>query len=401
MQISHFMLNLHMIKRRLESQITEALERSPSVALLGPRQVGKTTIALNISETTPSVYLDLENRRDLQKVQDIEAFHVENSDKLIVLDEVQRLPEIFAPLRGIIDQERRKGNRSGQFLFLGSASIDLLQQSSESLAGRIAYMELHPIDATEYADNNLDKLNSLWVRGGFPESLLSASDQNSLEWRHDFIKTYLERDIPQLGPRIPAETLERFWTMLAHNQGSVLNASQFARNLDVSSTTIGRYLDLMADLLLVRRLKPWTTNVGKRLVKSPKIYVRDSGIAHALLNISDYNSLLGHPVVGGSWEGFVIENIMSVAPSRVQPYYYGTPGGAEIDLVVEFPGGAKWAIEIKRSSAPSVSKGFYSGCEDIKPDKRFVVYSGLESFPMGEGITAISLPNLMRELLKQ
>ena len=395
------MLNLHMIKRRLESCIIEALGRTPSVALLGPRQVGKTTIALNISETTPSVYLDLENRRDLQKVQDIEAFHVENSDKLIVLDEVQRLPEIFAPLRGIIDQERRKGNRAGQFLFLGSASIDLLQQSSESLAGRIAYMELHPIDATEYADNSLDKLNSLWVRGGFPESLLSASDQNSLDWRHDFIRTYLERDIPQLGPRIPAETLERFWTMLAHNQGSVLNASNLARNLDVSSTTIGRYLDLMTDLLLVRRLKPWTTNVGKRLVKSPKIYVRDSGITHALLNIPDYNSLLGHPVVGGSWEGFVIENIMAVAPFRVQPYYYGTPGGAEIDLILEFPGGAKWAIEIKRSSAPSVSKGFYSGCEDIKPDKRFVVYSGLENFPMGNDITAISLPNLMKELLKQ
>ena len=395
------MLDLHMIKRRLETQIIEALERSPSVALLGPRQVGKTTIALNISETTPSVYLDLENRRDLQKVQDIEAFHVENSDKLIVLDEVQRLPEIFASLRGIIDQERRKGNKVGQFLFLGSASIDLLQQSSESLAGRIAYMELHPIDATEYADNSLDKLNSLWVRGGFPESLLSASDQDSLDWRYDFIKTYLERDIPQLGPRIPAETLERFWTMLAHNQGSVLNASHLARNLDVSGTTIGRYLDLMTDLLLVRRLKPWTVNVGKRLVKSPKIYVRDSGITHALLNIADYNSLLGHPVVGGSWEGFVVENIMAVAPPRVQSYYYGTPRGAEIDLVLEFPGGAKWAIEIKRNSAPSISKGFYSGCEDIKPDRRFVVYSGLESFSIGEGITAMSLPNLMQELLKQ
>ena len=390
-----------MIKRRLEAQIIEALERSPSVALLGPRQVGKTTIALNISETMPSVYLDLENRRDLQKVQDIEAFHGENSDKLIVLDEVQRLPEIFAPLRGIIDKERRKGNKAGQFLFLGSASIDLLQQSSESLAGRFAYMELHPIDATEYADNSLDKLNSLWVRGGFPESLLSASDQISLDWRHDFIKTYLERDIPQLGPRIPAETLERFWTMLAHNQGSVLNASHLARNLDVSSTTIARYLDLMTDLLLVRRLKSWTSNVGKRLVKSPKIYVRDSGITHALLNIPDYNSLLGHPVVGGSWEGFVIENIMSVVPSRVQPYYYGTPGGAEIDLVLEFPGGAKWAIEIKRSSSPSVSKGFYSACEEVKPTKSFVVYSGLESFSMGEGITAISLQNLMQELLRQ
>jgi uncharacterized protein len=395
------MLDLHMIQRRLEAQIKEALKRSPSVALMGPRQVGKTTIALNISETTPSVYLDLESRTDLQKVQDIEAFHRENSDKLIVLDEVQRLPEIFAPLRGIIDKERRKGNTAGQFLFLGSASIDLLQQSSESLAGRIAYLELHPIDALEYTDNNLDKLNSLWVRGGFPESLLSDSDQNSLNWRHDFIKTYLERDIPQLGPRIPAQTLERFWTMLAHNQGTVLNAAHLARNLDVSGVTIGRYLDLMTDLLLVRRLKPWTVNVGKRLIKSPKIYVRDSGIAHALLNIPDYNNLLGHPVVGGSWEGFVIENIMAVTPSRVQPYYYGTPRGAEIDLVLEFPGGTKWAIEIKRNSVPSLSKGFYAGCEDIKPDKRFVVYSGSDSFPMGEGITAISLPNLMQELLKQ
>jgi predicted AAA+ superfamily ATPase len=341
----------------------------------------------------------LENRRDLQKVQDIEAFHGENRDKLIVLDEVQRLPEIFASLRGVIDQERRKGNREGLFLFLGSASIDLLQQSSESLAGRIAYMELHPIDAIEYAGDSIDKLNSLWVRGGFPESLLSTSDQNSLDWRLDFIKTYLERDIPQLGPRIPAETLERFWTMLAHNQGSLLNASQLARNLDVSSVTVGRYLDLMTDLLLVRRLKPWTANVGKRLVKSPKIYVRDSGITHALLNIPDYNSLLGHPVVGGSWEGFVIENVLSVAPSRVQPYYYGTPGGAEIDLVLEFPGGTKWAIEIKRSSAPSVSKGFYSGCEDIEPHRRLVVYSGQDSFSIGDGITAISLPALMQELL--
>ncbi len=260
----HFMLDLHMIQRRLESQVQEALERSPSVALMGPRQVGKTTIALNISQTIPSVYLDLENRTDLQKVQDIEAFHKENSNKLIILDEVQRLPEIFTSLRGIIDKERRKGNKAGQFLFLGSASIDLLQQSSESLAGRIAYLELHPVDSLEYANNSFEKLNSLWVRGGFPESLLSGSDQNSLDWRQDFIKTYLERDIPQLGPRIPAETLERFWTMLAHNQGSVLNAAHLARSLDVSGVTIGRYLDLMTDLLLVRRMKPWTNNIGKR-----------------------------------------------------------------------------------------------------------------------------------------
>lgn len=388
-----------MITRRLETKIREALHRSPSVALIGPRQVGKTTIALNISETAPSVYLDLENRLDLEKIRDIAAFHENNRGKLIILDEVQRLPQVFAPLRGIIDKERRKGNKFGEFLFLGPASIDLLQQSSESLAGRIAYIELYPVDVLEYAADSIENINKLWLRGGFPESLLASSEPYSLDWRQDFIKTYLERDIPQLGPHIPAETLERFWTMLAHNQGAVLNASQLARNLEVSSVTVGRYLDLMVDLLLVRRLQPWTFNIGKRLVRSPKVYIRDSGIAHALLNIDTYNNLLGHPVVGGSWEGFVIENILAVVPSRVQPFYYGTPGGAEIDLILEFSSTEKWAIEIKRSSSPSLSKGFHIACTDVKPQRRFVVYSGKDRFTMSENITAISLSDLMREIL--
>jgi predicted AAA+ superfamily ATPase len=389
------------IKRRLKHTIEESLKRSPSVALTGPRQVGKTTIALNISDTTPSVYLDLESRIDLEKVKDINAFHDDNNAKLIILDEVQRLPEVFSQLRGIIDQERRKGNKAGQFLFLGSASIDLLKQSSESLAGRIAYIELHPIDVSEYAGLSIESMNILWIRGGFPESLLAASDQNSLDWRRDFIRTYLERDIPQFGPRIPAETLERFWTMLAHNQGSVLNAAHLARNLEVSGVTIGRYLDLMVDLLLVRRLKPWTFNIGKRLVRSPKVYIRDSGITHALLNIANYTDLLGHPVVGGSWEGFIIENIMSVAPLNVQPFYYGTPAGAEIDLILEFSPTEKWAIEIKRNTAPSVSKGFYIACADIQPQRRYVVYSGKDRFPLAQGVMAISLFELMQEILQR
>lgn len=388
-----------MIKRRLEKTVQQALQRSPSAALMGPRQIGKTTIALNIAETTPSVYLDLESNLDLEKVRDIESFHAANRDKLIILDEVQRLPEVFAPLRGIIDRERRKGNKTGQFLFLGSASMDLLQQSSESLAGRIAYIELYPVDVLEYAGRDQERINTLWLRGGFPESLLAGTEQDSLSWRHNFIKTYLERDIPQLGPRIPAETLERFWTMLAHSQGATLNAAQLARNLEVSGMTVGRYLDLMVDLLLVRRLKPWTFNIGKRLTRSPKVYVRDSGLVHALLNISGYNDLLGHPVVGGSWEGFVIENIMSVISSRVQPFYYRTPGGAEIDLVLEFSGKVKWAIEIKRSAAPSLSKGFHIACDDIKADKCFVVYSGKDRFSMGENVIAISLPELMQEII--
>jgi len=389
------------IKRRLEHLIEEILKRSPSVALMGPRQVGKTTIALNISDSTPSIYLDLESRIDLEKVRDINAFHDANRTKLIILDEVQRLPEVFTQLRGIIDQERRKGNKAGQFLFLGSASIDLLKQSSESLAGRITYIELHPIDVSEYAGESIERMNILWIRGGFPESLLAASDQQSLDWRRDFIRTYLERDIPQLGPRIPAETLERFWTMLAHIQGSVLNAAHLARNLEISGVTIGRYLDLMVDLLLVRRLKPWTFNIGKRLVRSPKVYIRDSGITHALLNIGNYSELLGHPVVGGSWEGFVIENIMSVTPTNVQPFYYGTPAGAEIDLILEFSPTEKWAIEIKRNNVPSASKGFYIACEDIQPQKRYVVYSGKDRFPLANGVMAIPLFELMQEILQK
>jgi hypothetical protein len=388
-----------MIKRRLEDQIRDRLQNSPSVALMGPRQVGKTTLAFNISEDMPSIYLDLENRTDLQKVQDIEAFHRENSDKLIILDEVQRLPEVFAPIRGLIDAERRNGNKTGHFLFLGSASIELLQQSSESLAGRISYIELFPVDVLEYLEkpSDLDKLNRLWVRGGFPESLLAKDDGNSLRWRRDFIKTYLERDIPQLGPRVPAETLERLWIMLAHAQGTNINASKLAASLEVSNVSVGRYIDLLVDLLLVRKLQPYTANIKKRLVKSPRVYVRDSGITHALLNIGGYNDLLGHPVVGKSWEGFVIENIMSVLPQGAQAFYYRTTGGAEIDLLIEFGNSPRefWAIEIKRSPSANLGRGFHEACEDINPTRRFVVHAEEDSFPMKDDIQAISLFEFM------
>jgi len=389
-----------MIKRRLENQIQDRLQNSPSVALMGPRQVGKTTLAFNISEGIASVYLDLENSTDLQKVQDIKAFHRENSDKLIILDEVQRLPEVFATIRGLIDSERRKGNKTGHFLFLGSAAIELLQQSSESLAGRISYIELFPVDVGEYLSSpgNLDKLNQLWVRGGFPESLLARDDGNSLRWRRDFIKTYLERDVPQLGPRVPAETLERLWIMLAHGQGTNINASKLAASLEVSSVSVGRYIDLLVDLLLVRRLQPYTTNIKKRLVKSPRVYVRDSGITHALLNIGTYNDLLGHPVVGKSWEGFVIENIMSILPQGTQAFYYRTAGGAEIDLLIEFASNPRefWAIEIKRSASANVGRGFFEACEDINPARKFVVNAEGDSFPMRDGIEAIGLFDFMR-----
>lgn len=385
-----------MINRRFKEKITQALDKNPCVALTGARQIGKTTLAIEIAKDIPSVYLDLENRLDVQKVRDIASFYKSNRNKLIVLDEIQRVPEIFSQIRSIIDKERRAGNRTGLFLFLGSASMELLQQSSESLAGRIAYIELYPIDVIEYTSNDPLNLKTLWFRGGFPESLLANSDKDSMDWLYNFIRTYLERDIPLIGPKIPTETLARFWTMLAHNQGATFNAAQFARGLEVSGVTIGRYLDLMVDLLLVRRLKPWTTNIGKRLVKAPKTYVRDSGITHALLNINNYNDLLGHPVVGGSWEGFVIENILSVLPARIKPYYYRTAGGAEIDLVLEFGVNERWAIEIKRNSAPTLSKGFYVACEDIGAKRKFVVYAGEDGFSLGNNVEAIPLIDIMK-----
>ncbi len=388
-----------MIKRNLEFYIKKSLKNSASVALLGPRQVGKTTLALQIAESIPSIYLDLENSLDLIKVKDIAIFFNDNSDKLIILDEVQRLPEIFTQIRGIIDKERRKGNKTGLFFFLGSASIDLLKQSSESLAGRISFHELFSINIPEFTDNELAKRNQLWLRGGFPNSLLSGDDVESLEWRRNFIKTYLERDIPQLGPRIPSETLERFWIMLAHNQGAVFNAAQMARNIEVSGVTIKNYLDLMVDLLLVRKIKPYIFNIGKRLVKAPKVYVRDSGITHALLNIHNYNDLLAHPVVGGSWEGFIIENIMSVAAPNVNAYFYRTADGAEIDLLLEFSITELWAVEIKRNAAPNLSKGFYTACADVKATRKYVVYSGQDTFKIKNDITIISLVDLMKVIV--
>ena len=299
-----------MIPRRIEPLVQDRLDHLPAVALLGPRQAGKTTLAHAIAAKRKSVYLDLESPLDREKLFDPEFYLSGHEDDLVVLDEVQRTPELFATLRGLIDQGRRRGKKSGRFLLLGSASADLLRQS-ETLAGRIAYIELSPFDVLEIPRGSHEQL---WVRGGFPESFLADDDLRSLIWRQDFIRTYLERDIPQFGPRIPAATLHRFWTMLAHAQGGLFNAAHLARGLAVDGKTVARYLDLMVDLMLVRRLQPFQANVGKRLVRSPKVYVRDSGIVHALLNIADRESLLGHPVSGGSWEGFVMENLIEAAP---------------------------------------------------------------------------------------
>jgi len=391
-----------MIRRGIYERLLALLANNPAAVLLGPRQIGKTTLALDLAEELNGVYRDLESSRDLDQIRDIELFHEQYPDRFIILDEVQRAPEIFAPLRGIIDRRRRAGQRTGQFLFLGSASLELLGQTSESLAGRVAYAELAGIDILEIAESGLADYDDshLWLRGGYPDSLMATDDAASMRWRLDIIRSYLERDVPQFGFRVPAETLRRFWTMLAHHQGGLLNAAALAEGLGLSGQSIARYLDILVDLLLVRRLMPWHENVGKRLVKSPKIYVRDSGLLHALLAIETKDDLLGHPIIGASWEGFVIENLIDQSrSSHWQPYFYRTQAGAEIDLILVRGGKPEVAIEIKRASAPKARKGFHIACDDLKIAHRYIAYPGNEAYRQNEGqIWVAPLADLMKVL---
>jgi len=389
-----------MIPRRNLHKVEDALSRQAAVALIGPRQVGKTTLAHEISKSRPSVYLDLESKADRDKLSDPELFLRNHEDKLVILDEIHRAPELFQVLRSLIDQGRRNNLRTGRFLVLGSAAIDLLRQSGESLAGRIEYSHLGSLDILEI-ENNAKSIDSLWLRGGFPDSYLAKNDADSFHSRRSFIRTYLERDVPQFGPRIPAEILERLWTMLAHNQGTLLNASRLAGGLSVSAPTVTTYISLLVDLLLVRRLPPFHSNIGKRLVKSPRTYVRDSGILHALLGINDMNVLSGHPVVGKSWEGFAIESLLAAAPEHTKASFYGTAAGAEVDLVLELGGKhGLWAIEIKLGLTAKPERGFYNSLEDLQPQKSFVVYSGTDSYPLSSGVEAISLHELAEKLAR-
>ena len=387
-----------MIKRDTYQTVIQALKRQAAVALIGPRQVGKTTLALDIAEERDAVYLDLESMVDREKLSNASLFLTHNEDKLVILDEIHRMPEIFQTLRGLIDQGRRKGLKIGRFLILGSASIDLLRQSGETLAGRIEYIDMEPLNVLETGSKNNSDPSKLWVRGGFPDSYLADSDEDSYAYRRNFIRTYLERDVPQFGPRIPAETLERLWVMLAHSQGQCLNASKLAGSLSTSAPTVSNYIDLLTDLLLVRRLQPFHANTKKRLVKAPRVYVRDSGITHALLGLADYNQLSGHPVFGASWEGFVIENLLSVAPPQTKASFYRTSAGAEIDLVLELPGSKIWTVEIKSGLTPKLVKGFHNALEDIQPDRSFVVYSGRDRYPATEETEVIGLSELAEEL---
>ncbi|UUZ72300.1 ATP-binding protein [Polaromonas sp. P1(28)-8] len=389
-----------MISRNIEPILRTRLATVvPAVVLLGPRQVGKTTLARKIAANWPggAVYMDMERPADRRRLDDADAYLRAQNGKLVVIDEIQRAPGLFEVLRGIIDDRRATGERFGHFLLLGSAALELMRQSSETLAGRVAYLEIGPVDILEAGAASLDA-QTLWLRGGFPESLLAQGDGPSLDWRRDFIRSYLERDVPMFAPRMPVQTLGRLWTMLAHQQGGLLNQARLAAGLGVSAPTVTRYTDLMVDLQLVRRLAPWSGNVGKRLVKAPKVYVRDSGIVHALLDLETWNDVLGHPVAGPSYEGFVIENLIQCAGPRWRPYFYRTHDGAEIDLLLERGGQPEIAIEVKRSSAPTLDKGFGMACDDLKVLQRYVVYPGEETYPVRHGAQAIGLAALARQM---
>ena len=392
-----------MYQRQSQQKLIQRLQQFPAVGLLGPRQVGKTTLAFAQKALYPdALYLDLELPSAQRQMDDPEAFLMAHAQQLVILDEVQRMPELFGILRGVIDQRRRMGQASGQFLLLGSATGVLMQQSSESLAGRVAYVELPPLQAPEIFTHqpSVADLNALWVRGGFPMSWLAPSDADSMTWREVFIATYLEKDIPALGPRIPATTLRRLWTMLAHHQGELLDLSKLAAALAISGQTVSRYIDLLCDLMLVRRLPAWHGNVGKRLVRSPKVYVRDSGLVHALLGLPNLDAVLGHPIAGSSWEGFVMEQLINAAP-QAQACFYRTSNGAEVDLVLTFRNQQTWVIEIKRSSAPTVSRGFYQAATDLGAVRKLLVAPVAQPYPLKDGIEVVDVMTAIRWVTEQ
>ena len=394
-----------MLKRDLQNKIHKALQSMPVVALLGPRQVGKTTLALEIGETInkESVYLDLELDSDLAKLSDAEAYLRRFNNKLLIIDEIQRKPDLFRLLRGLVDIRKRAGEPAAQFLLLGSASRELIQHSSETLAGRIRFLELSPFSILEMlpSESSSRDLEKLWLRGGFPDSYLAASDDESWNWRSDFISSYVERDIPLMGPNISCTTMRRLWSMLAHNNAQQANYSKLGESLGFSYKTIKNYIDTLTDFYMIRQVQPWSGNTKKRLIKAPKVYLRDSGLNHRFLNITDFEDLLGHPAIGASWEGFILENIINNLSDKWRYSYYRSSAQAEVDLVLEGVKNSVWAVEVKRSSAPKVSRGFHSACNDIKATRKFVIYPGVESYPLAQDIEAMGLRQFLHLLTNE
>lgn len=378
-----------MIKRALQTGLEASLRKFPVVGIVGSRQTGKTTLAKTVRQivAAKSVYLDLELPSDLHKLQSPELYLRQFSDRLVIIDEIQRMPELFPLLRALVDQKRS----GGRFLILGSASPEMIKHASESLAGRIVYHELSPFTIIEAG---LKRAEQLWLRGGYPSSYLSKSDQESFAWRESFIRTYLEMDLPQLGIRVPAPQIRRFWTMLAHVHGQIWNASRIAGSLGITAPTVKHYLDILEETFVVRVLAPWHTNAKKRLVKSPKVFIRDSGVLHALLRIPTVEDLRSHPTAGSSWEGFVIEQIVGMIPREWQAHYYRTGAGAEIDLLLHDLRGRPIAVEIKLSATPQAARGFWTAMDDLSCKKGFVVYPGKERYPLAEYVTALPLKDL-------
>ena len=367
-----------------------ALHRSRVVALLGPRQCGKTTLAREFVAPDSPNYFDLEDPASLARLAEPDTA-LRPLKGLVVIDEVQRRPELFPLLRVLADRRPLPA----RFLVLGSAAPELLKQASESLAGRL---ETIPLEGFRLADLGAAAQSRHWLRGGFPLAFTARNDADSFAWRRQFLSTFLERDLPQLGVTIPAVTLRRFWNMLAHYHGQIWNAAELARAFAVNESTVRRYLDLMTGVFMVRQLPPWFENLGKRQVKAPKIYLRDSGLLHALLGLGTLESLLGHPVVGGSWEGFCLETLIAAAPAGTETFFYRTSAGAELDLVLRLPDGETWAIEIKRTTAPKVSRGFHLAIADIKADRRILVYAGEREVPIAEGLRATPLDVAVEQL---
>ena len=386
--VSNYMV---IIERYLKKYLIENLQEFPAVAILGPRQCGKSTLAKMVLQGMKDVvYLDLEKPSDRLKISDPEIFFETNRNKLICLDEIQRLPEIFQVIRSEIDINRK----AGRFLILGSASKDLVRQSSESLAGRIIYLNLTPFLFQEiYPEQSFQKY---WLRGGFPSSFLATSDKASFTWRNSFIQTFLERDIPQLGFSIPAETIRRLWQMLAHQHGQLLNLSSLGNSLGLSHTTIRNYIDLLSETFMVRVLQPYNKNIKKRLVKTPRIYLRDHGILHSLLQLGSFDQLLGHPVFGSSWEGLVIENLIAVSPGW-EYFFYRTSAGAEIDLVLKF-GNKILAIECKATKSPQPTRGFWNALDDIQPSETWIVAPVEEGFPLKRNIWVLPPEQTIKKL---
>jgi predicted AAA+ superfamily ATPase len=383
-----------MIQRRAQSSIIGSLQRFPAVAVVGPRQVGKTTLAKAIAAEFPrAIHLDLERPADLAKLADAELFLARLADSLVVLDEVQRLPEVFAVLRVLIDQDRHPG----RFLLLGSASPAVLRQASESLAGRVSFHELGPFDLMEIRPQG-EGLIRFWERGGYPLSWLASSDADSFEWREAFIQTHLERDLPTLGIRVPGLHLRRFWQMLAHSHGQLWNASRLASSFGVSAPTMQHYLEILESTYMVRRLLPLTANLGKRLIKSPKVYIQDCGLLHCLLGIRSVGELYGHPVAGASWEGWVLEQLARVLGPAWQLSFYRTAAGAEVDIVAE-RGSRRLAFEMKLSTAPKPTKGFWHALDDVKPEAAYVVAPVEAEYPLAENVHVIPPPVLMERML--